>query len=246
MKKFLYIWIFCAFFLGCNQAMAHEEKEVYRSDDLVIHQITANVYRHVSYLETEGYGKVPCNGMIIAGQGEALVFDTPVDDKGSRELIDWIAGMLGAKIIAVVPTHYHEDNLGGLNEFHKEGIPSYALRKTIDITKEYGLPQPQQAFDDSLELRVGGRQVIVEFPGEGHTCDNVVGYFPTENILFGGCLVKALRSGKGNLEEASVDQWAQSVRNVKAKYPQTVWIVPGHGEPGGPELLDYTIGMFRQ
>jgi glyoxylase-like metal-dependent hydrolase (beta-lactamase superfamily II) len=26
-----------------------------------------------------------------------------------------------SKIIAVIPTHYHDDNLGGLHEFHRQG-----------------------------------------------------------------------------------------------------------------------------
>ena len=231
--------------LGCRQAKTYEEKEVYKSEGLLIYQISEHVYEHISYLEVENFGKVSCNGMIVTGKNEAVVFDTPTDDEISLELIDWIRTELKCKITAVVPTHYHVDNLGGLHEFHKQGISSYAYRKTIQITKENGYPQPQHGFDRFLELNVGNKKVYVEFLGEGHTCDNVIGYFPLENIMFGGCLIKEIGSGKGNLAEANTREWAETVKKVKLKYPKTKKVIPGHGKLGGIELLDGTIKLFE-
>jgi len=66
-----------------------------------------------------------------------------------------------------------------------------------------------------------------------------------DNVLFGGCLVKEVGAGKGNLEEANPTAWPESVRNVKAKYPDVKMVVPGHGAWGGIELLDYTINLFE-
>ena len=183
--------------------------------------------------------------MIVANDGEALIFDTPTDNETSLELINWVTQLLQCKIIAVIPTHYHDDNLGGLDEFHRQGITSYAFNKTIQITKENGLPVPQHSFDKSMELAVGNEKVHIEFLGEGHTCDNIVGYFPLEDILFGGCLIKEIGAGKGNLEEANVKAWSETVRKVKEKYPKVKTIIVGHGKSGGVELLDYTIKLFE-
>lgn len=74
------------------------------------------------------------------------------------------------------------------------------------LLRLYGLPLPQQGFDSFLELEVGGESVYVDFLGEGHTCDNVIGYFPLEDIMFGGCLIKEVGAGKGNLAEANPDE----------------------------------------
>jgi len=82
--------------------------------------------------------------------------------------------------------------------------------------------------------------------GEGHTIDNTIGYFSLENIMFGGCLIKALGDGKGNITEANVEAWATTVMNIKLKYPDVEKIIVGHGEMGGSELLDYTINLFEQ
>jgi metallo-beta-lactamase class B len=220
--------------------------EVYKSDILSVIKISDHVYKHISYLEWGNFGKVPCNGMIVIDNGEAVIFDTPIDDESSAELIDWVAKSLKSKIIAVIPTHYHADNLGGLNEFHKRGIPSYAYNKTIEITKENnGLPHPQHGFDEHLELKVGDKKVWVGFFGGGHTIDNTVGYFPHEDIMFGGCLIKETGSGKGNIAEADVEGWSKTVAGVKAKFPNVKKIMTGHGEIGGPEYLDYTIKLFE-
>jgi metallo-beta-lactamase class B len=219
--------------------------EVYKSETLIIKQVSKHVYQHISFLEFKNYGKVTCNGMIVANENEAIVFDTPADDKTSSELIDWITKSLKCKITAVISSHYHLDNLGGLNAFHKHDITSYAYVKTKQIAKENNLPEPQQSFVKYLEMKVGDEKVIVEFLGEGHTCDNSIGYFPLEDIMFGGCLIKEIGAGKGNLAEANAEEWPETVKKVKNKFPKVKKVIPGHGKSGGAELLDYTINLFE-
>jgi len=61
---------------------------VYESENLSINKISDHVYQHISYLNTESFGKVACNGMVVINGQEALMFDTPSDDASSQELID--------------------------------------------------------------------------------------------------------------------------------------------------------------
>ncbi len=68
---------------------------------------------------------------------------------------------------------------------------------------------------------------------------------PLEDIMFGGCLIKEEGAGKGNLAEANVEEWPNTVRKVKMKYPEVKKIIVGHGKSGGIELLDYTIKLFE-
>ena len=63
--------------------------------------------------------------------------------------------------------------------------------------------------------------------------------------MFGGCLIKEVGVGKGNLEEANAEKWSETVTEVKKKYPNAKKIIPGHGKIGGIELLDYTIKLFE-
>lgn len=92
---------------------------------------------------------------------------------------------------------------------------------------------------------MGDKETITKFFGEGHTKDNVVGYFPSENILFGGCLLKELKASKGYLGDANISAWSNTVEKVKREYPDVKIIVPGHGKYGNHELLDYTIKLFK-
>lgn len=245
MKKLMFLFFLILTLAACKSSVKQESNTIYESEDLLIRKLSDKVYLHISYLNTQSFGKVSCNGMIVVDENEAIIFDTPTDDKASHELIEWISNTLESKTIGIVATHFHEDCLGGLNEFHKISIPSYANNSTIEFAKSNGSAVPQNGFDDSLALAVGNEEVYLEYFGEGHTKDNIIGYFPNEKIIFGGCLIKEIGTGKGNLEDANTEDWANSVRKIKNKYPDAKTIIPGHGELGGQELLDFTIDLFE-
>jgi metallo-beta-lactamase class B len=233
--------------ISCNsqQQTTFIPKEVYKSNNLVVTQITENTFKHTSFKQTTDFGNVPCNGLIVRDNNEVIIFDTPTNDSSSAELITWIAQTLHCKINAIIPTHFHDDCLGGLNAFHQNNIPSYAYLNTIKLAKENGLAVPQHSFIDSLVLTVGREKIIATFFGEGHTKDNIVGYFPSENVLFGGCLIKELDANKGYLGDANIAAWPSTVEKVKKKYPNVKVVLPGHGAHGNHRLLDYTIQLFK-
>lgn len=226
-------------------AKVFKAREVYHSDDLVIIQISSNAFVHKSFLQTNDFGKVSCNGMIVRNSNEVIVFDTPTNNKSAIDLIKFIKEKFHCKINAIVPTHFHEDCLGGLVSFHEQKIPSFGNIKTIELSQTAQVISPQNGFKDSLRLTLGKTHVLVKYFGEGHTKDNVVGYFPNENILFGGCLIKELDATKGYLGDASIGAWSNTVEKVKQQYPSVKLVIPGHGEIGGKELLDYTIQLFK-
>ena len=74
--------------------------------------------------------------------------------------------------------------------------------------------------------------------------DNFVVWVPQRKVLFAGDLAKSMGSGKGNVAEADQDEWPEVVRRVMAAYPDVRVVVPGHGRPGGPELLQFTVELF--
>ena len=217
----------------------------YKTDILQIVQVSPNAFVHISYLQTESFGKVGCNGMILRDGGEVIVMDTPANEADSKELLSYIEKELKCKTVGVVVTHFHEDCLGGLKEFHARQIPSYANMTTIDLARENKLTLPQNGFEQSLELKVGNKQVINEYLGQGHTVDNIVSYFPAEGVLFGGCLIKCIGASKGYLGDANIAEWPQTVEKVKARFEKATIIIPGHGESGGRDLLDFTAELFR-
>lgn len=245
--KTLFITLIALLNLNCSAPKSEDfkAKELYKSDDLIVTQISENAFIHTSFLQTDDFGKVPCNGLIVRDNKETIIFDTPTEDKSAAELITWIEKTLDCKINAVIPTHFHNDCLGGLQAFNDKQIPSYANDYTIELAKANNFVLPKNGFTDSLTLKVGKEKIVAKFLGEGHTKDNVVGYFPSEDIMFGGCLVKELNATKGYLGDANVEAWSGSVQKVKATFPKVKAVVPGHGAYGNQKLLDYTITLFQ-
>ncbi len=242
MQKNLFSLLIVLLVLSCK---TKEKQMAYKTDSLEIGALTEHTYQHTSFLETESFGKVACNGMIVVNNGEAIVFDTPTNNMVSRELIDWLDTQ-DITVKAVVATHFHDYCVGGLKTFHEKGIPSYAYQETIRLISGKEAEIPQNGFTDFTELRVGNKKVVLDFMGAGHTNDNIIGYFPSDKIMFGGCLIKSVGAGKGNLEDANVMEWPKTVSKIKSKYPNTNIIVPGHGNYGDGKLLDYTIALFRE
>jgi metallo-beta-lactamase class B len=240
----LFVFIVVIIIIGCNPKI--ENGIVYQTESLVIEQLTPTVFKHVSFLQTNEFGNVPCNGMIYMTNNEALVFDTPTTDKVSEELINWIATAKKATVKGVVINHFHDDCLGGLKAFHEKGIPSYANDLTIQEAKKDGVVVPENGFDNYLRLLVGGKKVINQYFGHGHSKDNIISYIPSEQIMFGGCMIKAINGKKGYLGTADVSQWPKTVTKVKSAYPNLKIVIPGHGKNGGTELLDYTIELFSK
>ena len=220
---------------------------VYETPNLVVRRVSEHTYRHISYLNTKDFGKVSCNGLVVTNDGKAVIFDTPASDSASEELIQYINKNLNSIISAVIPTHFHEDCVGGLYTFGKHHIPAYASFKTIELLKrnKHKNVSLLKGFRDSLILNVGNQKVEALFAGEAHTKDNIVGYYAADSVLFGGCLVKALGAPKGNLEDANVKAWPLTIQNIKRLFPHMKIVMPGHDEPGGEELLDYTFNLFH-
>jgi metallo-beta-lactamase class B len=240
MKKLIYFLLIPILF-GCNPSKSLVSKN---EKQLAFYKIKKNAFVHISFLQTQTWGKVGCNGLIYIHKNQAYIFDTPTDNETSEVLIKTLEDQ-NIKIKGVVVNHFHNDCLGGLEAFHKKGIKSYASEKTIELAKKDSVTIPQIAFKEHLTLRIGKKEIENQFLGEAHTKDNIISFIPSENIMFGGCMVKELNAGKGFLGDANEKAWSNTIRNVKKTFPSAQSIVPGHGKPGGQEILDYTIGLFE-
>ena len=245
-KPLLFLLFACSFFyVNAQKHPRFKAKVVYKSKELVVTQIAPNSFEHTSFKQTTDFGYVPCNGLLVRDGNETIIFDTPTNDKSAELLIKWVKETLQCSIKAIIPTHFHDDCLGGLQAFHDNAIPSYAYFRTIEFAQENKYVIPQNSFRDSLVLKVGNETIVAKSFGEGHTKDNVVGYFSKENILFGGCLLKEMGASKGYLGDANVAEWSNTVERIKSQYPNLQVVVPGHGKYGDKKLLDYTIGLFK-
>lgn len=242
--------VVCCFFLGllsCSSAVAQDKGKSQLAEDVFIEKIAENVWRHVSSRNLPNFGLVSSNGVIAQFGTDILLVDSAWNDAQTKLILDWIEKELNAKPSVAVITHAHDDRIGGIHEIHTRGIRTVASRLTAESAKQQGLAGPQQTFDEKLELTLGGQAIQVQYPGAGHTRDNIVVWLPHEQLLVGGCLIKdAHAKDLGNTKEADLAQWPRTVEKVYQEFKHAKIVVPGHGDPSGIEAVTHTLELLGQ
>ncbi len=218
---------------------------IHLHEDLDLVRVSDNKYVHISYLDLTDVKDIPCNGMVYVQGSEAFLFDTPHSDSLSKILAQYLLNNLKLDIKGVVVNHFHNDCLGGLAYLHSLGIPSYAQALTCKLAQRDNAVCPANSFENELTLSLNGSPIVCRYFGKAHTQDNIVAWLPTEKVLFGGCMVKAIGWGKGNIADADTHAWPKTIKKIKKAYPDVQLIIPGHGSPADASLLDYTIKVFR-
>lgn len=223
---------------------AFAQETITINEDLQLVPVDDNVYVHISHTQIDGFGRVASNGLIFIDNREAIIADTPANNKLTGDLLDWLTEN-NISVSAVYVNHFHSDCLGGLEVVHERKISSFGYSLTRELALKAKVIAPQQTFVTPLEFTIGKEKVIAKYFGQGHSPDNSTLWIPSKQILFGGCMIKSLGAGKGNLSDANLDEWSATVDKVKQHYHNAKIVVPGHGPHGGVELLNYTIQMFE-
>jgi metallo-beta-lactamase class B len=204
------------------------------------------------------------NSLVAEMADGALLFvDTPYTSEATRSLSDWAHARFGPRRLIAIDTHFHPDAVGGNRALAEAGATVYGSTHTARLVVErrgamreqlarwlrerpeqaarfagYDPLPPTETFEPGrgLELELG-EPVRALFPGAAHSPDNVVVHLPDRGVLFGGCMVVA-HDRLGNLADADLEGWPAALERLEALQPAVV--VPGHGDPGGPELLGHT------
>lgn len=242
MRKWMVTGLLLAAFLPLGA-----QAKVVLGPDVEVQLLAPGVWWHVTYQTMAPWGKVAANGLLVLDRSRShgVLIDTPWTPEQTAVLLDWVEKSLEAKVETVVVCHSHADCLGGLPEIHRRGIPSIGLDRTRELARAAGVEAPRQGFAGVRRLMAGGRELELFHPGPGHTVDNIVVWLADQRVLFGGCLLKpADASSLGNTAEADVTAWPATVRAVGERYRTLRLVVPGHGAPGGPELLGHTLALL--
>jgi metallo-beta-lactamase class B len=216
--------------IQCNGLAQNVYKSIKISNDLKLIKLSDNAYVHVSYSDLPKFGRVPANGLIFINGSEAFIIDSPWTDSLTMNLLSWITDSMKLKIVGFVPTHWHNDRMGGLGSIQHQKIETYANQMTIDIAKSKSLPVPAHGFKDSLQLHLGNKMIKCYYLGAAHTLDNIVVWIASEKILFAGCMVKSLDSKDlGNTTDGDLIAYPKTVDKVINMFPDAQIVIPGHG-----------------
>lgn len=210
--------------------------------------LTDTVWLHTSYYTYPGGTRFPSNGLLVR-EGEALtLIDTAWGELATVALLEVIEQQVGLPVTGAVITHSHGDRIAGADVLESRGIAVQAHPLTRRLAIRSGVAVPDGVLEGierpGAAVRHGALEIY--YPGAGHSADNIVVWLAEQRVLFGGCAVRAAASATaGNTADADLDGWLSALANIAVRYGSAVQVIPGHGEPGGPELLEHTATLVR-
>jgi metallo-beta-lactamase class B len=211
---------------------------------LVINNLVGDYYVYTTFKNLDG-SPFPSNSMYVVTEGGIIMIDTPWDSTQMGPLLDSMQARHNKKVIMCIVTHYHDDRTAGLGYLKSKGIITWSGRKTWQYAKDRGQILADRTFSSDTVFEFPGLSFETFYPGEGHTRDNIIIYFPIQKVLYGGCLVKSIQAQSlGNVADASLPMWPLSIKNVMVKYPKALFVIPGHQAWSDKAALKHTIKLI--
>jgi metallo-beta-lactamase class B len=234
-----------AFAAGEGAGPAADLRPVMLGDDLALRGLAPGVWLHVSVKPDASGRPVEANGLLVATGESSILVDTGWTSDQARRLLDWAANVLRQPVRQLVVTHAHEDRMGGIAAALERQVGTHGHISTSRLARLYGGPGLQQTFEAIARLKVGSTVLELLYPGAGHAPDNIVVYLPQAQVLFAGCLVKPARARGIRDEDANLASWPLALRRIIDRFREVRVLVPGHGAPGGVELLSHTMDLLE-
>jgi cyclase len=207
-----------------------------------------------------------CNNIIIEMKDYLIVVDANFPSGARGAMAD--AKRLSSKPVKYVfDTHHHGDHAYGNPVWTQAGATTLAYKGVAEemkrnepaawqaaakqrqdvreMNRDTAEP-PQQTFDkNEFVLSDSTRRVEFHYFGWAHTRGDGFVYLPKEQIL---CTGDAVANGPHNYTgDGNVANWPVVIRKAQKLKVKTV--LPGHGVPGGPEVLEgqaqYMIALHK-
>ncbi|HYM12229.1 MAG TPA: MBL fold metallo-hydrolase, partial [Bryobacterales bacterium] len=224
-----------------------------------VKQIAPGVWFREGDLKNLGH----CNNIFIEMKDYLIVVDANFPSGARAALAD--ARKVSPKPVKYVfDTHHHGDHAYGNPIWTREGATTLAYKGVTEELKRYEPKRwqeaaqqrqdvrelnlataepPQKTFDKTpFVLSDGDRRVEFHFFGWAHTRGDGFVYLPKEQVL---CTGDAVANGPHNYTaDGNIANWASVVR--RAQKLKVRHVLPGHGGPGGPEVLAGQAQFFDE
>ena len=208
----------------------------------------------VWFREGDGKNQGHCNNAIIEMKDYLIVVDANFPSGARLTMAD--AKKLSTKPVKYVfDTHHHGDHLYGNSVWTAAGATTLAYKGVVDEMNRYeparwkqaegerkdvaelhrNEPErPRQTFDQpKFVLKDSTREVQFLHLGWAHTRGDGFAWLPKERVL---CTGDASTNGPFNYTaDANIGNWPKVMQAAQALKP--LYVLPGHGGMGGPEIL---------
>jgi glyoxylase-like metal-dependent hydrolase (beta-lactamase superfamily II) len=202
-----------------------------------------------------GASDVFANAYIIEGGAGSVVIDALLTRARSRELRDRVDA-LGKPLLGVVLTHGHPDHYGGVAQLveGRPEVPVVAVRGVDAVIrrddamkgerlKAFGIDWaetrtfPNVVVSDGVRLVFGDimlTAIDIGLAESHHDSVWVLRGAGGEHAFVGDQVMSGVHAYTA---DAHTGRWIDSLRRLERRLASAARIYPGHGEPGGPELL---------
>ncbi len=245
--KNLRFWILSSFAVLASLAFLASNSD---AKPETVQKITDGVWFREGDLKNLGH----CNNIIIEMKDYLIVVDANFPS-GARATMADVKKISSKPVRYVFDTHHHGDHAYGNSVWTETGATTLAYKGVAEEMKRYEpkrwqetakqrkdvadlhrstVEPPKQTFDANLfVLDDGARRVEFHFFGWAHTRGDGFVYLPKEQLL---CTGDAVANGPHNYTaDANIANWPNVV--AAAQKLKVTRVLPGHGEPGGPEVL---------
>jgi metallo-beta-lactamase class B len=216
------------------------------NSSLTISHVTGDFYVFTTYNYYKG-NRIPANGMYLVTNNGVIMIDSPWDTTQFQPLLDSIKVRHNKDVVICIATHFHEDRTGGLEYYSQQNIKTYTTLQTDELSSRRGMKRARFLIDKDTVINVGQYSFQTFYPGKGHAPDNIIIWFEKEKVLYGGCLIKSVEDNTlGNLSDASINDYATTIRNVQRKCKRPKYIITGHNDWTSTKSLKHTLKMAQK
>ncbi|HET9595926.1 MAG TPA: MBL fold metallo-hydrolase [Anaeromyxobacteraceae bacterium] len=195
------------------------------------------------------------NCVALLGSAGTLVVDPLIAPAHARLVAAELERRGARPVTDVVATHHHTDHALGAGWFGARGAvvavqarcaermraehPALVRARRADprlaaLFADAEAHEPAVAFASGWRVDLGDVAAEARHLGPGHTPGDCVVLFPSEDAVACGDLVVA--GWHHNYEDADLQALPAALERLRACGARR--LVPGHGAPGGPELVD--------
>ena len=215
-------------------------------------QITKNVY----VIPDNRVSLVPNIGIIV-GDESIMVVDTGMGPKNAEIVLEEVKKISDKPIKYLAITHFHPEHGMGAQSFPNETQIIVPIAQKLELEKkgpgyieffsgmspeiagllsDVRLVSPDIAFDNKMEVDLGGQKVELYYFETAHTQGDMFVYLPDQQLLFGGDIVVNRFFPIMPDADSSALGWIESLKKLKALKAKIV--VPGHGAVSDASLIE--------
>lgn len=209
-----------------------------------------------AYIQPDGTWWINNTGFLVGTRGVVSV-DACSTERRTRAYRSAIAKVTSLPVRTLINTHHHGDHTFGNYQFDTATIIAHDNARAAMTS--WGKPRsepfwdpvewgdveielPFVTFTDELNLYVDDLACVVRHIGTpAHTTNDSVLWIPERRVLFSGDLL--FHGGTPFLVQGSVSGAIVALERLEELGAET--IVPGHGEVGGPDVIDTVLGYIR-